>query len=100
MSRRPLFVLGTAIFSVLAAGSIQLAQRQAVSPSPSATKPSATKPVPVAVKRPAIPLASNANLMPVDARNALVNQYCVKCHNDKLKSGDMSLAQMDFAHVD
>jgi hypothetical protein len=38
--------------------------------------------------------------MPVDARNALVNQYCVRCHNDKLKSGDMSLTQMDFAHVD
>jgi hypothetical protein len=38
--------------------------------------------------------------MSVDARTALVNQYCVRCHNEKLKSGDMSLAQMDFAHVD
>ncbi len=38
--------------------------------------------------------------MPVDARNALVTQYCVRCHNEKLKSGDMSLSQIDFAHID
>jgi hypothetical protein len=38
--------------------------------------------------------------MPVDARNAMVNQYCVRCHNEKLKSGDMSLTQIDFAHVE
>jgi hypothetical protein len=29
---------------------------------------------------------------------ALVNQYCTYCHNDKLKSGGMTLTKLDFAH--
>ena len=29
---------------------------------------------------------------------ALVNQYCAYCHNDKLKSGGMSLTKLDVSH--
>ncbi|SPF52796.1 conserved exported hypothetical protein [Candidatus Sulfopaludibacter sp. SbA4] len=31
---------------------------------------------------------------------ALVTRYCFGCHNDSLKSGDMSLAKLDVAHPD
>ncbi len=30
--------------------------------------------------------------------NATVNQYCLGCHNDKLKSGNFSWASIDLAH--
>ena len=30
---------------------------------------------------------------------ALVNQYCVTCHNEKLKSGDLMLDKLDLEHV-
>ena len=32
------------------------------------------------------------------APGALVNQYCSYCHNDKLKSGGMTLTKLDLAH--
>ncbi len=35
----------------------------------------------------------------VPAQRALVNQYCVGCHNDKLKSGGFSWTKLDLAHV-
>src|SRR5262245_34872386 len=38
------------------------------------------------------------NLMPVDARNAFVKQYCAACHNDTVKSGGMTLTSLDMAH--
>ena len=31
---------------------------------------------------------------------ALVNQYCVGCHNDKLKSGGFSWTKVNLAHAD
>jgi mono/diheme cytochrome c family protein len=31
---------------------------------------------------------------------AVINQYCVSCHNDKLQSGGVSLARLDFDHVE
>src|SRR5258705_4837373 len=31
---------------------------------------------------------------------AVVNQYCVSCHNDTLQSGGVSLARLDFDHVE
>jgi hypothetical protein len=34
----------------------------------------------------------------VEAQRALVNDYCVKCHNDKLKNGGFSWADLDVAH--
>jgi len=29
---------------------------------------------------------------------AIVNQYCLGCHNDKLKSGGFSWTKLDLAH--
>jgi hypothetical protein len=34
----------------------------------------------------------------VDSQQALVKQYCSGCHNEKLKSGGMSLTELDLAH--
>jgi len=33
-------------------------------------------------------------------QQALVNRYCIGCHNDKLKSGNFSWTKIDLAHVD
>jgi cytochrome c551/c552 len=49
----------------------------------------------LAQRRPAaVPAASP------DAQAALVNQYCVGCHNDRVKSGGMSLQPLDVHHID
>src|SRR6478752_6712902 len=37
-------------------------------------------------------------MMPAAARESLAKQYCVGCHNDKLKSGGFSLTSIDVAH--
>jgi len=42
-------------------------------------------------------VASAQQAAPV-APAALVNQYCAYCHNDKLKSGGMTLTKLDVAH--
>lgn len=33
------------------------------------------------------------------AENAVVNKYCLGCHNDKVKSGELSLAGLDLAKI-
>src|SRR6266478_5312402 len=38
--------------------------------------------------------------LPIESQKALINEFCMGCHNDKLKSGGMTLAVLDFAHVD
>ncbi|HEX4999999.1 MAG TPA: DUF1592 domain-containing protein [Terriglobia bacterium] len=35
-----------------------------------------------------------------EAQTALAGEYCSGCHNDKTRSGGMSLTALDFAHVD
>jgi hypothetical protein len=35
-----------------------------------------------------------------EAKRAFLNQYCAYCHNDKLKSGGMSLTKLDLQHID
>ncbi len=42
--------------------------------------------------------ATPAGPMSVDAQGALVTQYCQGCHNDKTKSGNMTLTALDLAH--
>jgi hypothetical protein len=36
--------------------------------------------------------------MTLDAQKALVTQYCAGCHNDRSKSGNMTLTSLDLAH--
>ena len=37
---------------------------------------------------------------PANPQQALVNRYCLGCHNQKLKSGNFSWTKIDLAHVD
>ena len=37
---------------------------------------------------------------PKSAQQAVVNQYCVTCHNDKLKTGGLSLNGVNIESVD
>jgi hypothetical protein len=34
------------------------------------------------------------------AQRTFINQYCAYCHNDKLKSGSMTLTKLDLDHID
>src|SRR6185369_6488047 len=37
---------------------------------------------------------------PNEAPARVVNQYCISCHNDKVQSGGVSLARLDFDHAE
>src|SRR6516162_2814498 len=39
-------------------------------------------------------------LMPLESQVGLIKDYCSGCHNEKLKSGGMTLTDLDLAHVD
>jgi hypothetical protein len=43
---------------------------------------------------------ANASAPVASPQRALVDQYCAGCHNDKLKSGGMTLTQLDVTHPD
>src|SRR5262245_24467770 len=66
-------ILGLGTLSLIVVSSVQFAQRS------SRTTPST---------------------MPVDAQNALVAQYCATCHNDKTRSGGMTLTSLNLTHPD
>ena len=52
-----------------------------------------------APQRPAVPAAAVAAVPDVSAQRALVDQYCVPCHNQKLKTANLLLDQLDLAHL-
>ena len=43
--------------------------------------------------------AQSANLPKAAAERALLDQYCVTCHNDKIKTANLSLQKLDLATV-
>src|SRR5438128_399968 len=49
-----------------------------------------------ATQRPAAPVA-NAAIAPLD--NALPNQYCIGCHNQRAKTAGLMLDTMDYANI-
>src|SRR5271154_6157587 len=51
--------------------------------------------------RTASPQAASLPKLVTDAtaERALLNQYCVVCHNEKLKTGGLELDKLDTAHV-
>src|SRR5277367_4507255 len=53
------------------------------------------------VAQTASPQASSTPAQVTDASSerALLNQYCVTCHNQKLKTGGLELDKLDTAHV-
>jgi mono/diheme cytochrome c family protein len=69
------------------------------------TRPQAraqTRPAPAATTQTAVPAASHAatpNPTTAAAQTALVKQYCVTCHNDRGKAGELTLASFDAANL-
>jgi hypothetical protein len=45
------------------------------------------------------PAAAPSQVTDAAAERALLNQYCVTCHNEKLKTGNLELDKLDLAHV-
>ena len=68
-------------------GSWSAGQAQSAPPAPQAG------PTPAGPKGPALPVAPAAAASP---QRALVNQYCVACHNEKLKSGGLTLTTLNL----
>src|SRR5215831_13969307 len=67
-----LSILGVGILCLLVASSVEVAQRAPAS----------------------------VTTMSADAQNALVAEYCSTCHNDKTRSGGMTLTSLNLAHPD
>jgi len=74
MKRKILGVVGGGAVSILMGSTMQVAQR---APANNSTTPTA---------------------MSVEVENAVVTQYCSGCHNDKARSGGMTLTSLNLAH--
>jgi cytochrome c553 len=92
MRPRPFAVLSVALLTVIASQA-GLAQRTTSSTATSAP----TTPAPAGV---ATHEATSPNALTVDAQRAFVTDYCAGCHNDRVKSGGMTLTALDPAHVE
>ena len=68
-------IIGVAVCA-LAAASVNFAQQQ--NPAP----------------------AAGSTLMNLDQQKALVNRYCMGCHNERVKRGNMTLSELDLAQLD
>jgi mono/diheme cytochrome c family protein len=93
MYRLSCAALGVAAFAVVT--SAQTPARPAAAAKTPVSQPATTAKTPVS--RPA-PAAAHAQTpaAPPD----VVKQYCVGCHNDRTKSGQLSLASYDSAHAE
>ncbi len=79
--------MGSSIWIVLAAAGVITAQQRTTIP---AQRPAAPRPA----------LRPVQTGMSMEAEQAVVKQYCSGCHNEKLKSGGMTLTSLDLAHVE
>ena len=88
-------IVGTAFLCLALASAIGLAQKPTAAPAgqPVRTPPVTAKPKPT-------PAASHAP-QTADAQdhNAVVRRYCVTCHNEKRKTGGLSLESFDVARA-
>ena len=70
---------------------------QTASPQASSTASQASSNAPKA--SPATPSLANAQVTDAATERALLNQYCVTCHNQKLRTADLELDKLDTAHL-
>ncbi|HEX5110198.1 MAG TPA: DUF1592 domain-containing protein [Vicinamibacterales bacterium] len=95
MSTRPFLAGGVAVMCVA------LASGQTVPAAPQSTP----TPAPAAASQPRAPSAgavrspAPAPTGTTGAQRALVDQYCVTCHNAKLKTANLVLEDLDLAHL-
>ena len=81
MKKLSFALFGGVVIGLIAAASPYLAQQ----PKPAAPTQA----------RPAAPA-----LMTLDAQQTLLKTYCQGCHSDTLKSGNMSLKELDLTHIE
>src|SRR5947209_15546733 len=62
-----------------------------------AQTPAPRKPAP---RAPAMAVSHAPSTMTPDAQKTLITQYCAGCHNDRAKTGGLTLASFDPAHAD
>jgi len=70
----------------------------APAPAPKATASPAAK-APARIVATSVAPAAAPTAMPLDAQRKLIDQYCVGCHNAKLKTANLLLDQLDLAHL-
>jgi cytochrome c5 len=88
LSMKKLLSVGSIAITLAILGHAQSARPQQ---SPTAPAPAAA---------PAVPQqAANAGAASAATQRALLDQYCVTCHNDKLKTASLSLEGLDLATV-
>ncbi len=71
---RPLLIMRNLLLAAFAAGALTAAPQQAAKPAPAAVAPG------------------------VNPNRALINRYCVVCHNQKLKTAQLELDRLDLDH--
>jgi hypothetical protein len=59
------------------------------------SRPASTAPLPKPAAKPVAPAQSTD----IASQRALLDRYCVVCHNAKLKTADLLLDQLDLAHL-
>src|SRR5688500_3398049 len=78
-------------FAVSLAGQTTPQPARAAAPAPAARPQSATPPAPVMTRTAAAPDAAT--------QRALVDKYCVTCHNARLKTADLKLDELDMTNL-
>src|SRR5262245_45668308 len=96
-------VMKTALFGGLAAGLVVVGLSASQAPSAARQTPAAAAPAPA----PAAPTAPAATATgktasAVETQNAVIQQYCTGCHNERGKSraGELSLAGFDIGKLE
>src|SRR5437867_1506143 len=87
MNKKVLAVGGTLLFTLVLFG------QRAPTAQPQGAATGAARTVPSAAPR--TPQATSASA--AAAQRALVDQYCVTCHNDRTKKANLSLENLDMA---
>ena len=80
MTKQIFVILGTAILGVVLLSQTTLAQPELAGPAP------------------AMVGGQGAEVMSAESQQALIDQYCVFCHDDVERAGDMSMSGLDLAH--
>ena len=95
MNTRLLVAGGVAVMSVaLVSGQAgQTGRRQPAAASSPAARPPATPQAPAAKATPRLPRRTSP------PQRALIDQYCVTCHNARVKTANLLLDQLDLAHL-
>ncbi|HEX5110023.1 MAG TPA: DUF1592 domain-containing protein [Vicinamibacterales bacterium] len=96
MNLRPSAVLSAGLLALFAS-QVGLAQRPRTAATAAPAPPSASRPAPVT---PPPGTTTAAPALAAEAQRAFIADYCAACHNDRLKSGNMTLTTLDLGHLE